>query len=81
MSNLNSASVEEIVMTGIDPVAARAMALWRPFRSWEDLLWISEVDDDVVARLKTVGFEIKGPTDQAWPAPKPFQVSSTSAAR
>jgi hypothetical protein len=79
MTNLNSASVEEIVTAGIDPAAARAMTLWRPFRSWDDLLWVSEIDDSAVARLKTVGFEIQGPADHAWPAPKPFRVSSRSA--
>jgi DNA uptake protein ComE-like DNA-binding protein len=79
MTNLNTASVEEIVAAGITPAAARAMALWGPFRSWEDLLWISEVDDGVMARLKTLGFKIEGPADHDWPAPKPFQVSSAAA--
>jgi len=79
MTNLNTASLEEIVAAGIDRAAARAMAFWGPFRSWEDLLWISEIDDGVLARLRTVGFEIGGVADQGWPAPKAFRVSSASA--
>ncbi len=80
MINRNSASLHEIVAAGVDPVAPRAMALWGPFRSWEDLLWIGEVDDATMASVRSSGFEIEGTTNHNWPAPKAFQVSASHAA-
>ena len=78
MSNLNSASLEDLTAAGIAPSVARAVAFWGPFRAWEDLLWIDEVDDAVLIRLRTRGFEIKAPLDRDRPVPRPFQLSAMS---
>ena len=74
MSNLNNASIEEIAAAGITPRVARAVAFWGPFRTWEDLLWIDEVDDLVLTRLRTRGFEITPSADRDRAIPKAFQL-------
>jgi DNA uptake protein ComE-like DNA-binding protein len=79
MLNLNSASIEDIAAAGIAPNVARAVAFWGPFRTWEDLLWINEIDDAVLTRLRARGFEIKPPVDRDLPAPKPFRLSASAA--
>jgi DNA uptake protein ComE-like DNA-binding protein len=79
MSNLNSASIEDIAAAGIAPNVARAVAFWGPFRTWEDLLWIDEVDDTVLTRLRTRGFDIMPPVDRDRPLPKPFKLSAVAA--
>jgi DNA uptake protein ComE-like DNA-binding protein len=79
MIDLNSASIHDIANAGIAPAVARELLFWGPFRSWEDLLWISGVDDTILDRLRT-DFEIGTDADANWPTPKPFRLSSAGAA-
>jgi DNA uptake protein ComE-like DNA-binding protein len=79
MIDLNSASIHDIANAGIEPAVARELLFWGPFRSWEDLLWISGVDDTILDRLRT-DFEIGIGADSNWSAPKPFRLSSTNTA-
>jgi DNA uptake protein ComE-like DNA-binding protein len=78
MIDLNSASLHDIANAGIEPAVAREVLFWSPFRSWEDLLWVSGVDDTILDQLKT-GFEIGAGADSSWPAPKPFKLSTSAA--
>ena len=47
MTDLNCASFDDIAQAGIGVDIARELVFWRPFRAWEDLLWLSDVDDGV----------------------------------
>ena len=76
MTDLNRASPEEIAAAGVSPTLARAIALWRPYRSWDELLLVSDIDEPVLERLQDVGFRIVPPDDAAWAAPKPFRLSA-----
>jgi hypothetical protein len=76
MTDLNSASPEEIAAAGISPTLARAIALWRPYRSWDELLLVSDIDEPVVECLQEVGFQIVPPDETTWSTPKPFKLSS-----
>ena len=55
---------------------ARAIALWQPYRCWDDLLLVSEIDEIVIDQLRQGGFEIGKPNDAAWVVPKPFKLSA-----
>ena len=76
MTDLNRASPEEIAAAGVSPTLARAIALWRPYRSWDELLLVSDIDEPVLERLQDVGFRIVPPDDATWAAPKPFRLSA-----
>jgi hypothetical protein len=57
---------------------ARAITFWRPYRSWEDLLLISDVGEAELRLLQTAGFAITPPNDAAWAPPKRFKLSAGS---
>jgi DNA uptake protein ComE-like DNA-binding protein len=79
MIDLNRASYVEIAAAGVGPVLARAIALWQPYRCWDDLLLVGEVDDVAIEKLQQ-GFEILPTDDGGWAAPKPFKLSAGSRA-
>ncbi|WP_395443840.1 hypothetical protein [Caulobacter sp. UC70_42] len=76
MPDLNSASPHDIADAGLDPLLARTIAFWRPYRCWDDLLRISELDETAIERLRTRGFEIIAPDTSAWSEPKRFRLSN-----
>jgi hypothetical protein len=76
MTDLNSASPEEIAAAGLPSTLARAIVIWRPYRSWDELLLVSDIDEPVVERLRDVGFHIVPPDESTWEAPKPFKLSA-----
>ena len=78
MIDLNRATPVELEAAGVSPVLARAIALWQPYRSWDDLLLVSDVDDAAIAALQSEGFEIVPADDGGWAAPKPFKLSAGS---
>jgi DNA uptake protein ComE-like DNA-binding protein len=78
MTNLNAASVEDIVAVGVDPDLARTLTFWRPYRAWDDLLGFTEVDDLTLHRLRGAGFEITPPNDADWAPPKAFDLSRSA---
>jgi hypothetical protein len=78
MSDLNRASLEEITDAGIAVDVARQLLFWGPFRVWEDLLWISDVNEDTVGQLQARGFEIQASCDRDWAAPKRFALSQVA---
>lgn len=75
MTDLNSASLNVIAAAGLDLSAARAVQFWRPFRNWEQLLSVDEIDDVALERLKRHGFEIHASEDAARSAPRTFELS------
>jgi len=79
MTDLNRASPVEIEAAGVNPVLARAIALWQPYRCWEDLLLVSEIDETAIEILRREGFEIVAPDETAWATPKPFKLSAAKA--
>lgn len=81
MSDLNRASLEDITATGIEAHIARQLMFWGPFRAWEDLLWLSDVDDETLERLKARGFELRTGFDHDWAPPKRFELSQAVARR
>lgn len=76
MSDLNTASPTDIAAAGVSSALARAIALWQPYRCWDDLLLVSEIDEIVIDQLRQGGFEIGKPNDAAWAVPKPFKLSA-----
>lgn len=78
MSDLNRARLEDITAAGIGADVARQLVFWGPFRAWEDLLWISGVDDETVNRLQTGGFELQSGFDRDWALPKRFALSQAA---
>lgn len=76
MTDLNSANLAGIAAAGFDPDLVREVGFWRPYRSWDQLLLIDGVDDAVLDRLKSQGFEIAAPNDAALAPPKPFKLST-----
>ena len=44
MTDLNSASLSDITAAGVDPLLAREVGFWRPYRSWEQLLLVGGMD-------------------------------------
>jgi DNA uptake protein ComE-like DNA-binding protein len=76
MSDLNTASPADIAAAGVSPTLARAIALWQPYRCWDDLLLVSDMDERAIDQLRTSGFEIIEPNHAAWAAPKPFKLSA-----
>jgi len=76
MSDLNTASPADIAATGVSAPLARAIALWQPYRCWDDLLLVCDMDEGAIAQLRTGGFEIIEPSIAAWAAPKPFKLSA-----
>ena len=79
MTDLNCASFDDIAQAGIGVDIARELVFWRPFRAWEDLLWLSDVDDGVLAQLQSRGFRIGATRDAQWAPPKPLRLSSAHA--
>ena len=75
MTDLNSASLADISAAGFDPVLARELRFWRPYRSWDQLLLLAGIDDAALDRLKNQGFEITAPDDASLSPPKPFKLS------
>ena len=75
MTDLNSASLADISAAGFDPVLARELRFWRPYRSWDQLLLLADIDDAALDRLKNQGFEITAPDDASLSPPKPFKLS------
>ena len=61
MSDLNTASPTEIAAAGVSSALARAIALWQPYRCWDDLLLVSEIDQIVIAHGPL-------PRSAAWPS-------------
>jgi hypothetical protein len=76
MTNLNAASIDDIVAIGVEPGIARALAFWRPYRGWDDLLSLGEIDD--LGLLRKSGVQIIPPNDADWAAPKAFGLSSSA---
>jgi len=76
MSDLNTASPADIAAAGVNDTLARAIALWQPYRCWDDLLLVSDMEEGAIEQLKTGGFEIIEPNHAAWAAPKPFKLSA-----
>ncbi len=75
MIDLNSASLADITAAGFDPMIAREVGFWRPYRSWEQLLLIGGMDEQALDRLREQGFGIAPPNDAALAPPKPFKLS------
>lgn len=75
MIDLNRATHVQIAAAGVSPPLARAIALWQPYRSWDDLLLISDIDDAVIETLQREGFEILPADDGGWAAPRRFELS------
>ena len=75
MIDLNSASLADITAAGFDPMLAREVGFWRPYRSWEQLLLVGGMDEHALDRLREQGFEIAPPDDGILAAPKPFKLS------
>lgn len=78
MTDLNSASLADIAAAGFDPVLAREVGFWRPYRSWDQLLLLAGMDDAALDRLKSQGFEIAAPDDGFLTPPKPFKLTAAS---
>jgi DNA uptake protein ComE-like DNA-binding protein len=78
MIDLNRATPVELEAAGVSPALARVIALWQPYRSWDDLLLVSDVDDAAIATLQNEGFEIVPADDGGWAPPKPFKLSAGS---
>uniref|UniRef100_B0SXR1 Uncharacterized protein n=1 Tax=Caulobacter sp. (strain K31) TaxID=366602 RepID=B0SXR1_CAUSK len=76
MTNLNAASIDDIVAIGVEPALARTLAFWRPYRGWDDLLSLGEIDDQVLGLLRDSGVKIVPPNDAHWAAPKAFGLSA-----
>lgn len=76
MSDLNTASPADIAAVGVSATLARAIALWQPYRCWDDLLLVSDIDERAIEQLRNGGFEIIEPDHAAWAAPKPFKLSA-----
>ena len=76
MSDLNTASPADIAASGLSLTLARAIALWQPYRSWDDLLLVSDIDEPAIEQLQRGGFEIVQANDAGWAAPKPFKLSA-----
>jgi hypothetical protein len=79
MSDLNRATFDDITDAGVTATVARQMVFWGPFRAWEDLLWLADVDDDTLDRLRARGFELHTGLDRDWAAPKSFEVTQDAA--
>jgi len=77
VSDLNTASPTEIAAAGISPALAHAITLLQPYRSWDDVLLIADMDEATVKQLQGSGFQIVPADEAAWAAPKPFQLSAT----
>jgi DNA uptake protein ComE-like DNA-binding protein len=75
MTDLNSASLADITAAGFDPMLAREVGFWRPYRSWEQVLLVGGMDEQALDRLRDQGFEIAPPDDAALAPPKPFKLS------
>lgn len=78
MTNLNNASLADIAAAGLDPALARDVGFWRPYRSWDQVLLVSGMEEALLQRLKDQGFEIVPPDDTALSPPKPFKLSVAS---
>ena len=78
MTDLNSASFADISAAGFDPVLAREVRFWRPYRSWDQLLLLTGIDDALLDRLRRQGFEITAPDDASLSPPKPFKLSAAA---
>lgn len=47
-----------------------------PYRCWDEVLLVSDMDERAIEQLRTSGFEIVEPNYAAWTAPKPFKLSA-----
>ena len=79
VTDLNRASFDDIAQAGIGADITRELVFWGPFRAWEDLLWLSDVDDGLLAQLQSRGFRIGATRDAQWAPPKPLRLSSAHA--